>query len=64
MSNEEKILSLLESMDGRLVRLEAGQKDIRKDISTMKVELKAGVWDEINRLYKRMEEVERLVALR
>lgn len=77
MNNEEKILALLETMQSDiadlkagqakletgLAQLEAGQKRIRKDISAMQVELKSGVWDEINRLYQRMDRVEKRMGI-
>ena len=45
MDNEDKILSMLERMDARLDKLEAGQVEIRADINDLKagqVKLEAG----------------------
>ena len=39
MNNEEKILSLLEQMNGRLDMLEQGQKEIRSDVNVLKTDM-------------------------
>ena len=39
MNNEEKILSLLEQMTGRLDMLEQGQKEIRSDVNVLKTDM-------------------------
>ena len=36
MNNEEKILALLEQMNGRLDRLEQGQSELRSDVAALK----------------------------
>ena len=41
MNNEEKILSLLEQMNGRLDMLEQGQKEIRSDVNVLKTDMTA-----------------------
>ena len=41
MNNEEKILSLLEQMNGRLDMLEQGQKEIRSDVNVLKTDMNA-----------------------
>lgn len=42
MNNEEKILALLEAMDGRLDRLESGQEELRAEVSDIKADV-AGI---------------------
>jgi len=85
MNNEEKILSILETMNDRMgamnnrldklevgqqnirkdiSKLEVGQQNIRKDIADMKLELKEGVWKDIDRLYKRVDKIENHVGIR
>ena len=77
MNNEEKILSILEAMQGDIselkagqakleagqAKLEAGQKQIRKDIHDIRFELKEGVWDEVQNLHTRVRALEKRAGM-
>jgi hypothetical protein len=43
LNNEEKILALLEGMNGRLDSLEQGQSEIREDMKIFKSEIKEDI---------------------
>lgn len=74
MNNEEKILTLLERMDQRLDKLEAGQAKLEADVSELKAgqvkiqedvsEIKTDVkyiWEEIDRFSDRISAQDRII---